>query len=530
MAAPSISEITTVLLYDEGNAWSGSQVTFSFPKAGSTWPTYAADDEQANADYGTVTDPQAAAIRLALQAWDAIIAPSLVETDDLTNTGQIRIAFTDVNDTTGNEETTALAYRPPQPGFAQAAWQGDVWLDETLKTSNFAPSSEGYEAVLHELGHALGLQHPFGPGATLPAGYDNIRYTVMSYDLPPGGYYVTVEPVDGVNRLVGRPVGASTPMVFDIVALQARYGADPTTAAGATTYTWSQATPILQAVYDAGGTDTFDLSSHTRSSSVDLTPGAYSSIAYYSAQAQADYWTSLYPGGAAPIAEFVIDPQTYTWSNNLGIAYGTVIENVLGGSATDTILGNDAGNYLSGGGGNDFLRGFLGDDSIVGGSGFDDTHGNQGNDTVRGGDGPDWVVGGQGNDMLFGDAGDDVVYGNLGADTQEGGDGVDWVRGGQADDSLSGGAGDDWMSGDLGDDTLSGGLGADIFRTWGGTGIDRITDFSRAQGDRVQLDLGTAATASQVGADTVIDMAGGGKMILVGVSITSLDSAWIFAA
>ena len=56
----------------------------------------------------------------------------------------------------------------------------------------------------------------------------------------------------------------------------------------------------------------------------------------------------------------MIDPRTYTWSDNVGIAYGTVIENVLGGAATDTLLGNDAGNYLSGGGGNDFLRGFLG--------------------------------------------------------------------------------------------------------------------------------------------------------------------------
>ncbi|MDP3633692.1 M10 family metallopeptidase [Phenylobacterium sp.] len=529
MAAPSISEITSVLLYDEGNAWSGSQITFSFPKAGSTWPTYAVDDEQANADYGTVTEAQAAAIRLALQAWDKVIAPSLVETDDVANTGQIRFAFTDVNDVTGNEDTTAFAYRPPQPGFALGAWQGDVWLDETLKTSNFAPSSAGFETVLHELGHALGLQHPFGPGATLPTGYDNVRYTIMSYDFPQDIFHVTIEPVDGVNRLVGRAVSPTTPMVFDIVALQARYGADPTTGLGDTTYTWSQATPMMQAVYDAGGTDTFDLSAHTRSSIIDLTPGAYSSIAYYSAQAQADDWSSIYPNSAATIAEFIIDPETYTWSDNLGIAYATVIENVLGGSATDTILGNDAANYLNGGGGNDFLRGFLGDDSIVGGAGFDDTHGNQGNDTVRGGDGHDWVVGGQGNDMLYGEAGDDLVYGNLGADTQDGGDGVDWVRGGQANDSLSGGAGDDWMSGDLGDDTLSGGPGADTFRTWGGTGIDRITDFSRAEGDRVQLDVGTAATASQVGADTVIDMVGGGKMILVGVSLATLDGAWIFA-
>ncbi|MES2341026.1 MAG: matrixin family metalloprotease [Pseudomonadota bacterium] len=528
MAAPSIAEITSVLLYEEGDAWTGSQVTFSFPRAGSLWPGYAVDDEQANADYAAPTDAQDARFRAAIDAWDRTIAISLVETDDLAATGQIRIAFTDVNDFTESEETTAYAYHPPSPGYLPSPWEGDVWLDESLQTSTFAVGTLGYETVLHELGHALGLQHPFGPGAVLPSGYDNIRYTVMSYDLYQDAYYVTVEPVDGVNRLVGRAVGPSTPMVFDIAALQARYGADPTTAAGNTTYTWSQATPFMQAIYDASGTDTFDLSSHTRSSIVDLTPGAYSSISYYSAQAQANDWNSLYPNAGTTITDFIIDPETYTWSNNLGIAYGTEIENVLGGSASDTILGNDAGNGLSGGGGDDFLRGFLGDDSLSGGAGFDDMHGNQGADSLRGGDGPDWVVGGQGSDMLFGDAGDDVVYGNLGADTQDGGDGRDWVRGGQADDSLSGGAGDDWMSGDLGDDTISGGTGADIFHTWGAAGIDRITDFSRAEGDRVQLDPGTAATASQVGADVVIDMTGGARMILVGVNIASLGGDWIF--
>ena len=530
MAAPSISEITSVLLYDEGNAWSGSQITFSFPKAGSTWPGYAADDEQDNADYGTVTDAQAAAMRLALQAWDKLIAPSLVETDDLANTGQIRIAFTDVNDVSENENTTAFAYRPPRPGYAPGAWQGDVWLDETLKASSFAAGSEGFAALLHELGHALALQHPFGPGATLPAGYENTRYTVMAYEGYADAFYWTSETTPEGTRMVPRAIEPSTPMVFDIAAIQARYGADPTTAAGDTTYTFSPSAPFVQAIYDAGGSDTIDLAGHARSSIIDLTPGAYSSIDYFSRADQQAYWTSIFPSGAEVLQNIFKEADTYTWSNNLGIAYGTVIENVMGGSATDTLLGNDAANYLNGGGGNDFLRGFLGNDSILGGAGFDDTHGNQGNDTVRGGDGHDWVVGGQGNDMLYGDADDDLVYGNLGADTQEGGDGVDWVRGGQADDSLSGGAGDDWMSGDLGDDTLSGGSGADTFRTWGGTGIDRVTDFNRAQGDRVQLDLGTNATASQVGADTVIDMVGGGKMILVGVSMANLDAAWIFAA
>lgn len=527
MAAPSLSEITSALLIGEGNAWTGSTVTYSFPRAGSLWPSYGATDEPANSAYAPPTDVQDARFRLALDAWDRTVALTLVETDDVAATGQIRFAFTNIADF--EADASAYAYFPPTPGHLPSPWEGDIWFDDSMKDSAFADRSFEYATVLHEVGHALGLKHPFEDGATLPAAYDNIRYTIMSYHLYQDAYYLAVETIDAVSKLVARAVGPTTPMVFDIAALQARYGADTTTAAGATTYTWSQATPFMQAIYDAGGDDTIDLASHTRSSIIDLTPGAYSSIDYYSAKDQAAYWNSLYISTDI-INEAFAAPKTYTWSNNLGIAYGTVIENVLGGSASDTILGNDAGNYLNGGAGNDFLRGFLGDDSIVGGEGFDDTHGNQGNDTVRGGGGADWVVGGQGNDLLFGDAGDDLVYGNLGNDTQEGGDGVDWVRGGQGNDSLSGGAGDDWMSGDLGDDTLSGGAGADTFRTWGGTGIDRVTDFNRAQGDRVQLDIGTVATASQVGADTVIDMAGGGKMILVGVSITSLDGGWIFAA
>jgi hypothetical protein len=35
---------------------------------------------------------------------------------------------------------------------------------------------------------------------------------------------------------------------------------------------------------------------------------------------------------------------------------------------------------------------------------------------------------------------------------------------------------------------------------------------------------------SQVGADTVINMTGGGQMILVGVSMSSLTPGWIFGA
>ena len=180
------------------------------------------------------------------------------------------------------------------------------------------------------------------------------------------------------------------------------------------------------------------------------------------------------------------------------------------------------------GDGLDYLRGEEGDDVIHGGFGFDDLHGNQGDDTVSGGQGHDWVVGGKDRDRLSGDEGDDLVYGNLGDDTCDAGAGADIVRGGQGADILRGGDGNDFLSGDLGDDTLTGGAGADIFSSFGAAGIDRVTDFSRAEGDRVRLDPGSSYTTAQQGADTVVSIAGGGTVVLVGIQLSSLTGDWIF--
>ncbi len=205
-------------------------------------------------------------------------------------------------------------------------------------------------------------------------------------------------------------------------------------------------------------------------------------------------------------------------------------DTITGSTVADTLRGYAGADQIRGGDGVNNLRGDEGDDSIIGGAGFDDTHGNMGNDTVSGGLDDDWVVGGKDNDLLSGDAGADLVYGNMGNDTCVGGDGNDIVRGGQANDTIAGGAGNDFLSGDRGDDTVSGGEGADIFNTFGAAGLDRVLDFSVAQGDRVQLDPGTQYTVAQVGADTVITMTGGGEMVLAGVQMSSLSSGWIFGA
>jgi len=138
------------------------------------------------------------------------------------------------------------------------------------------------------------------------------------------------------------------------------------------------------------------------------------------------------------------------------------------------------------------------------------------------------VVGGKDNDSLSGDEGDDIVYGNLGDDTGDGGIGADIVRGGQGDDVLRGGDGADFLSGDLGSDTITGGAGADIFNSFGGAGVDRVLDFNRGEGDRVRLDPGSTYTVNQQGADTVVAVAGGATVVLVGVQMSALTGDWIF--
>jgi serralysin len=336
-------------------------------------------------------------------------------------------------------------------------------------------------------------------------------------------------------------------MVADIAALQATYGADPETRAGDTIYTWAPNTPFLEAVYDASGVDTFDLSSHLRPSYVDLTPGSYSSIGIWTAAEQQAFFKSAYPSLDID-GWFQPDSQLYTYEHNLGLAFSTVVEDVLAGSGADTVIGNAAANLVSGGAGADaifgdagndsltggqgadFLRGGDGDDSMSGGADFDNMQGNAGRDTLEGGDGDDWVLGGKDNDSLAGQAGADVINGNLGDDVGVGGEGDDVVRGGQGDDDLQGGGGNDLLFGDRGNDTLTGGAGADTFHFDGNGGHDRVTDFNLSAGDQVEIDDGANYTVTQVGGDTVVELASGAQLTLDGNQQSSLQGAWIVVA
>lgn len=437
----------------------------------------------------------------------------------------------------------ARAYFPTsQSDAAYTGAAGDVVLNQNSPANSlpsYDPGTAGWFVFLHEIGHALGLKHPFDDGGTGRPTVAELGVGELDID------WATIMAYGDDYDFTDRSYDPATPMLLDVMALRALYGPNMATNLGDQTHVL-RAQGRYNTLWDAGGHETVSAAGSIR--------GWY----IYMPDDEVSAADPVRVGYALPLDEVDLDsPQSLTWlmgdmedaiGSDFGDEiYGSVLQNVIrgggggdyidgwrgddtldGGAGDDTIFG-DFGNdsIVDTGGGSNYLRGEDGADTIVGGAGFDDINGNMGDDTASGGSGEDWVVGGKDNDRLSGGDAFDLVYGNLGADTCDGGAGNDIVRGGQQDDLLAGGEGDDYLSGDRDADTISGGAGADTFHAFGEAGIDRITDFSLAEGDRVLLDLGTTYTTAQVGSDTVVSMSGGGQVILVGVSMSSLTGSWI---
>jgi serralysin len=334
-------------------------LTYSFPWADTSTATWAS-----NPNYSDLNEPSSAfaltpvqqqAARDALATWSNvanIAFTEIVETSG--NVGDFRFAWTNVS----QPDAAAWAYLPNN----YFATGGDVWLSSTSSIGQAGVSWQSgdfaFQTLVHEMGHALGLKHPFGDAPKLPTATDTAQYSVMSYTPHPNAIFRDVVPngSGGYSFQVGN-IEPQTPMLYDIAAIQYLYGANTSHRTGNDTYTFDPTKPFFQTLWDAGGTDTISVFNFSTDCTINLGSGSFSSIAIPS-----DALPAGYTGGTVP---------TYDGTNNFAIAFGCLIENATGGQGNDTLIGNATNNTLLGGAGNDLLIGGAGNDTIDGGTGDD---------------------------------------------------------------------------------------------------------------------------------------------------------------
>jgi serralysin len=352
MALPIWTNQQVIDQLDSGSSWAGSTVTYSFPTLASAM--YSMDGEELTG-FQAIDAASKTSIRLAMQVWDELIAPNFTETTSTSS--NIEFGFS----STGVE--FAHSYFPDE---------GSVWFNSAFTSGVndlVAPAvgSYGFSTYVHEIGHALGLDHMGdynGADNIQPSSYqDSSVYTIMSY-FGPNGPYFSFEVAQGDWENSHGEFDPQTPMIADILAAQAMYGTSTTTRTGNTTYGFNSnitgtaaglydftqnPDPVLT-IFDSSGTDTMDLSGWSSNCSISLLGGTLSSA--------------------------------NNMTNNIGIADGCVIENAVGGSGSDILTGNSAANSLRGGTGNDNISADSGNDTLEGGSGNDLLNGGAGDDTA----------------------------------------------------------------------------------------------------------------------------------------------------
>lgn len=331
---------------------SGGTVTYWFDEA-SGW---------------TSTEKDAFSASLALWSAEANITFSLASGADTADQTFFRLAagkkqayqiFTSSTLSTVGSDTPGKAIKSQiHIDTSQAFWH--------VGTSFEDAGGYGWQTVVHEIGHMLGLGHggPYNGNVNANiqqfSAYDTRLWALMSYidptkeptkffkDYPlTGTDWGTAPPA---NPFVGGyPFGPTTPMVVDILAIQRVYGAATSgpLAAGGQVFGFNSniAGPVKQffdftvnknpviTLWDGGTNNTLDLSGFSTQSTVNLNPGTFTSA--------------------------------NGMTNNIAIAMDTVIEKAIGGAGNDRFTGSSANNVFIGNKGDDTIDGGAGTDTVI---------------------------------------------------------------------------------------------------------------------------------------------------------------------
>jgi Ca2+-binding RTX toxin-like protein len=318
------------------------QLKFSFMTSS---PSYGSGSEISS--FQSFSADQIVAARSVLQLYENLLNIDFVEVADSNSGVDLRFGSC-------NQSSLAYAYLPGSSGFPatpgsnQAA--GDVWVDTNLDSFNggTAPGEVLYAGLIHEVGHSLGLKHPHAEPSLTTLGHsgeDNDKYTVMSYSTRSDAQVIEVTGSSGSYGYVYYDWEAETPMLYDIGVLQSIYGGNATANSGNTVWTVATDGPEFKTIWDAGGADTLSGAGFSANAKIDLQEGHFSSIGSLGISING-VWGSQVPGWFGGI-------QPTYGTNNIAIAYGTVLENAVGGSGNDTLIGNGAANVLTGGAGAD---------------------------------------------------------------------------------------------------------------------------------------------------------------------------------
>jgi hypothetical protein len=253
--------------------------------------------------------------------------------------------------------TSAVTLVGDESRFGDANWQ------------DISPGGGKYGTAMHELGHGLGMSHPFPRGESYDA---NRLFTQMAYasfwdkdfDIyfdPTDNYYTSVKSISEIEKT------GSTGTITKYTLAQPNWGRDDILTLGFlyglrenynnedTVYSWTKDENIFETIHDMGGTDTIDLSNYDWNMVIDLNPGAVSEVGVGQERLHWDKSGSNSKTG---------DVFVLSWN--------TVIEKYIGSSGNDDVtLNTSVINDVSTGAGDDVIRDVLPTDIVSAGAGAD---------------------------------------------------------------------------------------------------------------------------------------------------------------